>query len=108
VEYAGHLIDSEGMHFTQTKLDSIARFEEPKTMFKVKHFLGLANYFRDHVPNFSVLAIPLLHNYFIILVLSSDACVLGSKREYCGVLMCDMVCTQRQHGVMLVFSIYVC
>jgi hypothetical protein len=25
----------------------------------VKHFLGLANYFRDHVPNFSVLAIPL-------------------------------------------------
>jgi hypothetical protein len=23
-------------------------------------------------------------------------------------VMCDMVCTQRQHGVMLVFSIYVC
>jgi hypothetical protein len=28
-------------------------------MFEVKHFLGLANYFRDHLPNFSVLAIPL-------------------------------------------------
>jgi hypothetical protein len=28
-------------------------------MFEVKHFLGLANYFRDHVPNFSVLTIPL-------------------------------------------------
>jgi hypothetical protein len=28
-------------------------------MFEVKHSLGLANYFRDHVPNFSVLAIPL-------------------------------------------------
>jgi hypothetical protein len=37
----------------------IARFEEPNTMFEVKHFLGLANYFREHVPNFSVLAIPL-------------------------------------------------
>jgi hypothetical protein len=36
VEYVGHLIDSEGMHFTRTKLDSIARFEEPKTMFEVK------------------------------------------------------------------------
>jgi hypothetical protein len=38
VEYVGHLIDSEGMPFTRTKLDSIARFEEPKTMFEVKHF----------------------------------------------------------------------
>jgi hypothetical protein len=47
---SGHLIDSEGMHFTRTKLDSIARFEEPKTMFEVKHFLGLANCFRNHVP----------------------------------------------------------
>jgi hypothetical protein len=28
-------------------------------MFEVKHFLGLANYFRDHVPSFSVLVIPL-------------------------------------------------
>jgi hypothetical protein len=59
VEYVGHLIESEGMHFTLTKLDSIARFKEPKTMFEVKHFLGLANYFRNHVPKFSVLAIPL-------------------------------------------------
>jgi hypothetical protein len=59
VEYVGHLIDSEGIHFTLTKLDSIARFKEPKTMFEVKHFLGLVNYFRNHVPKFSVLAIPL-------------------------------------------------
>jgi hypothetical protein len=28
-------------------------------MFEVKHLLGLANYFRDHVPNFWVVAIPL-------------------------------------------------
>jgi hypothetical protein len=59
VEYVGHLIDSEGIHFTRTMLDSIGRFEEPKTMFEVIHFLGLANYFRDHVPNFSVITIPL-------------------------------------------------
>jgi hypothetical protein len=45
VEYVGHLIDAEGMHFTRTKLDSIARFEEPKTMFEVKNFLGFVNNF---------------------------------------------------------------
>jgi hypothetical protein len=38
VEYVCHLIDAEGMNFTRTKLNSIARFEEPKTMFEVKHF----------------------------------------------------------------------
>jgi hypothetical protein len=54
VEYVGHLIDAEGMHFTRTKLESIARFEEPKIMFEVKNFPGLTNYFRDHVSNFRV------------------------------------------------------
>jgi hypothetical protein len=49
---ARRLIDAEGI-----KLDSIARFKKQKTMFKVKQFLGLASYFRDHVPNFSVLEI---------------------------------------------------
>jgi hypothetical protein len=47
VEYISHLIAAEGMHFTRIKLDSIVRFEEPKSMFQVKLFLGLANYFRD-------------------------------------------------------------
>jgi hypothetical protein len=49
MEYVGHLIDSDEMHFTRSKLDNIARFEG-------KHFLGFANDFHDHVLNFSVLA----------------------------------------------------
>jgi hypothetical protein len=32
VEYVGHLIDSEGMHFTRTKLDSIAMFKKPNNV----------------------------------------------------------------------------
>jgi hypothetical protein len=32
LEYVGHLIDAEGMHFTRTMLDNIAKFEEPKTI----------------------------------------------------------------------------
>jgi hypothetical protein len=51
VEYIGHLIYAEGMHFTRAKLDSIARFEEPKTMFEVKHFLGLAKHPRNLYPS---------------------------------------------------------
>jgi hypothetical protein len=33
VKYVGHLINSEGMHYTRT-LYSIARFEEPKTILR--------------------------------------------------------------------------
>jgi hypothetical protein len=55
MHFSDAAIDAEGMHFTRTKLNSVARFEEPKMMLEVKHFLGLANYFRDHVPNFSVI-----------------------------------------------------
>jgi hypothetical protein len=33
---------------------------------------------------------------------------ITSQVQFNGLVMCDMVCTQKQHGVMLVFSIYVC
>jgi hypothetical protein len=51
VEYVGHLIDAEEIHFTRIKLDNITRFEEPKTMFEVT-FPGTRELL-------SVLAIPL-------------------------------------------------
>jgi hypothetical protein len=38
VEYVGHLINAEGMHFTRTKLDSVVNFAEPTTLFGVNHF----------------------------------------------------------------------
>ena len=53
VEYVGHTIDSEGLHFTRSKLDSVLNFPRPETKRQLKSFLGLANYFRDHIINHS-------------------------------------------------------
>jgi hypothetical protein len=53
VEYVGHTIDSEGLHFTRSKLDSVLNFPRPETKRQIKSFLGLANYFRDHIKNHS-------------------------------------------------------
>ena len=54
VEYVGHTIDKNGLHFTRDKLDSVLNFPRPETMKNVKSFIGLANYFRDHIRDHSL------------------------------------------------------
>ena len=59
VQYIGHVIDEHGLRFTPEKLDAVLQFKTPVNQKELKSFLGLATYFRDHVPNFSTLAAPL-------------------------------------------------
>ena len=59
VEYVGHTIDKDGLHFTRGKLDSVVNFPRPTTKKQVKSFIGLANYFRDHIRDHSNRIYPL-------------------------------------------------
>ena len=59
VEFVGHTINKDGLHFTRDKLDSVLNFPRPETKKQIKSFLGLANYFRDHILNHSIRAQPL-------------------------------------------------
>ena len=59
VEFVGHTIDKNGLHFTRDKLDSVLNFPRPETKRQIKSFIGLANYFRDHIQNHSIRAQPL-------------------------------------------------
>ena len=51
VEYVGHLISSTGTSFTEEKRLQVLDFPLPETEKALLQFIGLANYFRDHVPN---------------------------------------------------------
>ena len=59
VEFVGHLIKDGSITFTDKKLSGVREFPRPDTWGKQKQFLGLANYFRDHIRNFSILTNPL-------------------------------------------------
>ena len=62
VEYVGHTINKDGLHFTRDKLDSVLNFPLPQTKRHIKSFIGLANYFRDHIKDHST-RIQLLQNF---------------------------------------------
>ena len=55
VEYVGHTIDSTGLSFSRDKISEVADFPTPTTIKTVRTFLGLCNYFRDHVRNHSMI-----------------------------------------------------
>ena len=59
VEYVGHLIDKEGLSFSQEKRDSVLDFRKPVTASQMKSFLGLTSVFREHVDHYGDIVAPL-------------------------------------------------
>jgi hypothetical protein len=59
VEYVGHLISSTGTSFTEEKRLQVLDFPLPETEKTLLQFIGLVNYFRDHVPKMTEMVQPL-------------------------------------------------
>ena len=59
VEYVGHLVTADGISFTEEKRLKILDFPKPTNEKQIQMFIGLANYFRDHVPNMTEMIKPL-------------------------------------------------
>jgi hypothetical protein len=59
VEYVGHVVSATGTSFTEEKRLKVLKFPLPETQKNLLQFIGLANYFRDHVPNMTEMVQPL-------------------------------------------------
>ena len=59
VTFLGHVISREGLRMDPAKLSSITSWETPSDLKDLQSFLGLANYYRDFIPNFSKIVTPL-------------------------------------------------
>ena len=57
--FVGHLITPEGISFTDEKKNGVKEISLPETMGALKKMLGVANYFRNHVKNLSIMIKPL-------------------------------------------------
>jgi hypothetical protein len=59
LEFVGHVINSEGLSMSQDKIRKVLDFELPATVKELRSFIGLCNYFSDHIRNCSLLLRPL-------------------------------------------------
>ena len=53
VSYLGHIIDSQGLHPTQDKVDTIQKAPSRKNLTQFKAYLGLLTYYGRFLPNIS-------------------------------------------------------
>lgn len=59
VKFLSHVISQEGIVVDRSKIDSILNWDRPKTVSKIKSFLGLVGYYRCMVEMFSRITLPL-------------------------------------------------
>lgn len=66
IEFVGHLVSKQGITFTRERLDSVLQIPLPTHERGLKKFLGVVNYFHDHIRDHSTIVKPLqllVHDY---------------------------------------------
>ena len=56
VEFLGYLVAGDCITINEENLEKIIPAKRPTTKKEVRSFLGLANYYRDHIPSVAAIA----------------------------------------------------
>ena len=59
IEYLGHTLTTEGVKPNSGKVEAVKSFPKPSKVKEVKSFLGLANFYRCHIPDMAIISRPL-------------------------------------------------
>ena len=59
IEYLGHIVGPNGIKPNPELVKAIFNFPQPRTLKQLQSFLGLANYYRKFIENYSRIAAPL-------------------------------------------------
>lgn len=62
LEFLGFKVNSKGIHVTDEKVSAITKFPKPTAVVEAQRFLGMMNYYRKFIQNFSSIASP-IHDY---------------------------------------------
>lgn len=59
VSFLSHIMSKEGVLVDIAKIEAVVEWKQPKTVTKVRSFLGFAGYYRRFIKDFYVIATPL-------------------------------------------------
>ena len=59
IEYLGHIVSPNGIHPNPKKIETITHWPTPKNVHEIRSFLGLSEFYKNFVKNYSRIALPL-------------------------------------------------
>ncbi len=59
ISYCGHVIDKDGLHKSQDKIEAVLNAPHPENVSQLRSYLGLVNYYHKFLPNLSTVLHPL-------------------------------------------------
>ena len=59
VKFLGHMVSALGVFVDPKKVEAVMNWKKPKSVFKIRNFLGLVGYYRRFIKDFSQLVAPM-------------------------------------------------
>ena len=59
IKILGHIVSEKGIEVDKSRTDSIRKWPIPKSRKELQRFIGLCNWYRRHIKNFSTIAAPM-------------------------------------------------
>uniref|UniRef100_A0A8C5QHQ9 ribonuclease H n=1 Tax=Leptobrachium leishanense TaxID=445787 RepID=A0A8C5QHQ9_9ANUR len=59
LEFCGHLVDAEGIHTAEDKVDALVKAPAPTSVHQLRSYLGLLNYYNKFLPDLAHTLFPL-------------------------------------------------